>query len=79
VISITIIERKQLIDDLIYNYLSEKANNKVHQRERSQGLSMALGKLIGVCMAFKLDIEETKESVTILTREKKKIVTKIII
>lgn len=70
-------ERKELIEALAQIYLCEKANNKVYQRESSQGYSIALGKLQGACMALKLDFEETKDSLSVFTRGKKKIITKV--
>lgn len=72
-------ERKELIYTLALNYLLEKENKKVWQREDNIGFTMARGKLTGACMAFELDYEEAENSLTIFTRGKKKVVTKVII
>jgi predicted hydrocarbon binding protein len=71
------LERKELLDILIQKYIDEKNYNKVWQREESTGLTLALGKLLGACMAFKYDFEETENFLTIFTRNKRKIILKI--
>jgi hypothetical protein len=73
----TTLERKHLIDILVQNYIYEKEQNKIWQRERSQAYTLATGKLQGVCMALRLELEETKNCLTIFTASKKKIITKI--
>ncbi|MCT8978288.1 hypothetical protein N4T77_17000 [Clostridium sp. CX1] len=73
----TTFEREELMYALAFNYLTEKMNDKVWQRERSQGYSMALGKLQGACMALKLDFSETENSVIVFTANREKLVTKV--
>lgn len=72
-------EKKELVDTLAQNYISEKENDKVWQREKSSGHLLSLGKLLGVCTAFQFDVEETNKTLTIFTRSKRKIITKIIL
>lgn len=69
--------RKELLNALAFNYLREKENNMVFDRENSQGYLIALGKLQGACMALNLDFEETDKGITIVTQNRRKIVTSI--
>jgi len=73
----TTIERKELLEILVLNYLYAKEQNIVFQRENDNSYAIALGKLQGVCMALNLDFEETENNVMVFTNSKKKIVTKI--
>jgi hypothetical protein len=70
-------ERKELLDALAMNYLGEKRNNQVFGRENSQGYSIALGKLLGACMALNLDFEENDKGINIITQGRRKVVTTI--
>ncbi len=74
---LTVEDRKSLLEALVQNYLSEQENNKVQQRENSDGYSIALGKLIGACMALNLELEETDKAINILTRNRKKMIVKL--
>ena len=70
-------DRDELIYALAFQYLGEKANDFVWQRERGEGYCFALGKLLGACTAFDLELEETDEYVSIFTRKNKKIIVKL--
>lgn len=73
----TALERNELLYALGQNYLIEKNRNEVFQRENAEYYTYAKGQLIGACMAFELDIELMKDSLTIFTRDKKRIVLKV--
>lgn len=73
----TTLERKELIDALAQNYIYEKAQNEVWQRENGYAYTLAFGKLQGTCMALQLDFEETQNCFTVFTRGKRKVITKI--
>lgn len=70
-------EKKDLLDILAQNYIYQKEQDKVWQREHGETYTLALGKLRGACMALKLDFEETDKDLTILTQNRRKTVTKI--
>lgn len=70
-------ERKELMDALATNYLCEKRNNHVWQRENSVGYSIAFGKLQGACMALNLEFEENEKGVFVLTRNRRNVITTI--
>ncbi|WP_232698616.1 hypothetical protein [Brevibacillus daliensis] len=70
-------ERKVLLDALALNYLIEKENSRVWQREKSSSYSKAQGELQGACMALNLDFEEQDGTLTIYTRNRRKIVAKV--
>lgn len=70
----TALERNEFIQTLVQNYTIEKYKNAVFQRENAEAYTYAKGELIGACMALGLDIEETKDVLTVITRVKKKIV-----
>ena len=77
VVIMTLSERKELIDTLAIIYISEKENSRVWGREQSSGYYIALGKLQGACMAFRLDFTETEKCLVVTTRSERNIVTKI--
>jgi len=70
-------ERKEFMDALATNYISEKVNSQVHGREQSREYYIALGKLSGACMALKLDYTETDKDLTIFTIERRNFITKV--
>ncbi|QUH20420.1 hypothetical protein [Alkaliphilus sp. B6464] len=69
--------RKELLDALAINYLCEKENNTVFERENSQGYSLALGKFQGACMALNLDFEESENGIVIVTQGARKVISAI--
>jgi len=72
---VTLNEKKDLISALAQNYLFEKENDQVWQREHSFAYAMSLGKLLGACSALGYELEETKDYLTIIS--KKRIVIQI--
>ncbi|KOF55700.1 MULTISPECIES: hypothetical protein [Clostridium] len=70
----TALERNDLIQALVQNYVIEKYKNIVFQRENAEAYTYTKGTLMGACMALELDIKETKEDITIVTRSKNKVI-----
>ncbi|CAI8947936.1 conserved hypothetical protein [Brevibacillus sp. IT-7CA2] len=73
----TRMSRQDLLNGLAQNYLIEKEKNKIWNRENSSSYSIAQGQLTGACMALNLDFEESDRTVTIFTRDRKRVVTKM--
>lgn len=69
-------DRDNLLFSLIQNYVFEKNNCVVYNREISPSLSYATGKLIGALTALNLDMVENDDSIIIMTRNKNKQVLK---
>lgn len=69
--------RQELVKVLAQNYLSEKENDKVWQREHSTSYMLALGKLQGACMALNLDFEENQKGISIVTQCRRKVIATI--
>lgn len=70
-------EREKLLVALAFNYLREKENDIVWQRERSTSHAIALGKLQGACMALNLDYEENVEGISIVTQSRRKVIATV--
>lgn len=67
-------DRNELIRAMIYDYHTNKLNDKVWMREPSSGYSISKGKLLGCLIAFGLDIEEDEQEITIKTQKSGKTV-----
>lgn len=70
-------ERKELLTALAINYLAEKEQDRVYQREISTPHAMALGKFLGACMVLNLDFEENEKGITIVTHIKRKVIAMV--
>ena len=69
-------DRHDLLVGLVFNYITRKHENQVHLRENNSSYMLAKGELLGACMALELDIEEQDGYITLLTRDKRKVVLK---
>lgn len=61
-------DKKDLIESCLNQYLGEKENNKVYGRENSEAYTYAKGKLIGVLTAFELDMVESSSHISVQAR-----------
>ncbi|WP_097006744.1 hypothetical protein [Lacrimispora amygdalina] len=66
-------ERNDFSYGLVQNYVIEKHNNVVFNRDNTEPYSYAKGRLNGALTAFGLDMVETPLYVIIETRKKKEV------
>lgn len=64
-----LLECNDLIEILINNYLYEKENDRVWHREDTFACGIALGKLMGFCMAFEYEIDFQPELITVSSKK----------
>lgn len=69
-------DREDLLIALIRNYVLEKKECVVFNREIAESLSFATGKLIGALTVLELDMEEDDNFIIITTRKNKKQIIK---
>ncbi|MFB5759039.1 hypothetical protein [Paenibacillus medicaginis] len=62
-------EKKELLEVLAQDYIYEKEQNKVWQREDGFYYGIALGKLLGACTAFKYELNVSNDVIKIYNRK----------
>lgn len=73
----TVFERNELIRVLIFNYQSNKENDKLYHREPSSDTLISQGKLLGALMALGLDMDENEQGITIKMQSNGNVVLRV--
>ncbi|WP_220687696.1 hypothetical protein [Paenibacillus lautus] len=58
--------KREFVEVLARDYLYEREQNKVWQKENGFSYGLALGKLLGTCTAFEYEVNETTENLEII-------------
>ncbi|WP_097005312.1 hypothetical protein [Lacrimispora amygdalina] len=66
-------ERNDFLYGLVQNYVIEKQNNVVYNRDNAESYSYTKGRLNGALTALELDMVETPLYVIIETRQRKEL------